>query len=819
MTQVRGSITVFLTLVMVCIISLVGTMLDLARFEMADHLAYNALVTAVDSELTNYCKEIYEDYKIFLLDGGQKEENMNGEEYVKSVRDYLTYSFEPEKNIQLGNFSLPLSTTDFLAIELKGCTLKGQTMITDQEGEIFQHQVEEYMKYHVPGELAESLLSKLNLLQNTKTTMSVFRKKMAVEEKSAKISESIMKLITLLEGLTFDDGELEMTKDHYIVIQDYFGKQFCTEKVGPNAVAINHNLVWDSLHDKYTNPVTCLTAIQVENEKINALEKECEEIKKQSEDEQDEKICKKLKEELSKREEKIEELKNKIGEDGLPLVDKAKGMQEKIVLALNTIDGLRGQKEACEKEMNDFELYLNTKKTELDEGSYKAANEELTELKEYLWKVDETGVDTSIIGDVMAMKNCLKTNLVALNKTIAMESHVRPEIEKDYFKFKVDVKDALESYKSYTIRPLHFDYSRLNTKKKEESPVKGLGNLVEDGICHLILKDTTSLSKQSLSKSNLPSQSMAAVQVGNEKKDQSEKLADQISDQDSNLSSSMEEYESICQKAEPEGGALNDMARRLLLNSYGVSYFKNYATQYNIKKKEARPEKTLSKPTVMEYEQEYLIIGGDTDDENVKDIVNRTLFIRTAMNYLSLLTDQTARGKALATATAMVGFTGCGPLVTVVKHVILMGWGFEEALVDVGALMQGKSVPLFKKASNFSVRFEELLSINKTLIQTKIKRLPEKGDSLLSLTYEDYLNFYMLMVGPDTLSYRMMDLIQENTRVRYKKDFLMNNGVFAMEMGLDCEVPNKFISLPLIKQFIGQSDISSSIQISTEYSY
>src|SRR5574344_1504084 len=118
MAQVRGSITIFLTLVMVCIVSLVGTMLDLARFEMADHLAYNALVTAVDSELTNYCKEIYEDYKIFLLDSGQKEEKMAGEEYVESIREFLTYSFSPEKDINIEGFSLPLSTTDFLSIQL-----------------------------------------------------------------------------------------------------------------------------------------------------------------------------------------------------------------------------------------------------------------------------------------------------------------------------------------------------------------------------------------------------------------------------------------------------------------------------------------------------------------------------------------------------------------------------------------------------------------------------------------------------------------------------------------------------------------------------
>ena len=822
MTQVRGSITVFLTLIMVCIISLVGTMLDLARFEMADHMAYNALVTAVDSELTNYCKEVYEDYKIFLLEKGQTEEGMSGEEYVESIQNYLTYSFEPDKDIQIKDFSLPLSTTDFLSVELKGCTLKGQTMITDQEGEIFQHQVEEYMKYHVPADLAESLLSKLNLLQNTKTTMSVFRKKMAVEEKAAKISQSVLELITLVEGLTFEDGELKLTKDNFIVIKASFGKQFCTEKVGPKAVAITHNMVWDSLCNKYTNPIQVLSIIQKENDELITIEQTRKAVQKQLEEEEDGEKRVQLEGELSQKEERAQELKDSASKAGLSLVEQAKGMQGKITEAIRIIGSLKGQKEACENEMSSFETYLNQERDKLDEGSYNAVTDELKELQEYLYDVDEAGVDTSIIGDVMAMKDCLATNLKSVEETAMLEPLFNQELDPDVTQRKVEVEKVIKSYKNYTLRPLHFDYTQLNTQPKEESPVCKLGNLVENGLSYLILQDSDKLSKEKISTNNLLSQSISALSSEKDKKDRSTDLANQISDtdrEDNKLSSSMEEYETICQKTEPEGGTLNNVARRVLLNSYGMTYFKSYSSPYQEKKEESRQEKVLSKPSVLAYEQEYLIMGGETDEENIKDIIGRTVFIRTAMNYLSLLTDSSARKKASVTANAMVGFTGCAPLITVVKHVILMGWGFEEALVDVGALMQGKSVPLFKKAKSFSVNYEDLLTLSKTMIQSKIKKLPEEDKSLLSMTYEDYLNFYMFMVGPDTLSYRMMDLVQENTRLRYKEDFLMKNGVFAMEIALDYEVPDKFLSLPLVKQFTGKRGKSTTIQIATEYSY
>lgn len=824
MTQVRGSITVFLTLVMVSILSLVGTMLDLARFQIADHLAYNALVTAVDSQLTNYCKEVYEDYKIFLLDGGKQEEEMNGEEYVTSIRDYINYSFNPQKDINIQGFTLPLSTTDFLSMELTDCTLKGQTHITDQEGEIFQHQIEEYMKYHVPAELAEGLLSKLNLLKNTKTTMSVFRKKMEVEESAAEISQSVLDLITLVEGLTFDDGELQLTKQHFIIIKPSFGKEFCTEKVGPKAVAINHNLVWDSLQNKYTNPVAILTAMAGDNADLITLDKEYKELKQELEKETDAEKRIQLEGEIFQREGRMNELKDTLCKEGLSLVEEAKEVKSKAIEAIDIIEGLKGKKEACENELNSFESYLSTEKEKLDDGSYNAVTEELQELKTYLSDIDGEGVDTSVIGDIMAMKDCLKTNLKALESTINLEPLFIQELEPDFSQRKTEIQKTIAAYKSYSIRSLHFDYTNLNTKPKEDSPVGSLSSFLENGICDLILEDASGLSKQKLNPSNLPSAGMLASANVNNGKDPNAELAKNISNQDNELSSSMGEYEEICNKVEPQEDRLNNLVRRVLLNSYGTNYFKNYTTSHRLKKEgvrseEVRSEEVLSKPTMIEYEQEYLIIGHTIDEENVKSIISRTVFIRTAMNYLSLLTDSTARNKAFITASAMVGFTGCGPVITVVKHIILMGWGLEEALVDVGALMQGKSVLLFKKASNFSIRYEDLLTISKATVQAKIKKLPEKGKELLSMTYEDYLNFYMYMVGSDTLSYRMMDLIQENTRLRYKEEFLMKNGVFALELFLEYEVLDKFLSIPFIKQFTGSTIQSSHRQVSTEYSY
>ena len=505
----------------------------------------------------------------------------------------------------------------------------------------------------------------------------------------------------------------------------------------------------------------------------------------------------------------------------MTLTGQAEDIEKHTNNAIEIIDGLKGKKESCESKLGKFEGYLQGKKSKLDDGSYKAVTDELSELKDYLYHVDESGVDTSIIGNVMAMRNCLATNLKALEKTVELAPILDEVQEPDLNKRQLKIEEAIKAYDNYTIKPLEFDYNNLKTEEKEESPVGSLSSLVENGICDLILSDASSLSKTTLKNNRLPSHSAIREEESTDGEELNGDLADRISDSDGDggdMTSSMEEYETICKNADTESGAINDIARRVLLNAYGTTYFKNYATKNKLKKSDNRLEAVLSKDSVMQYEQEYLIMGGETDADNVKDVISRTVFIRTAMNYLSLLTDSTARNKAFVTATAMVGFTGCAPLVTVLKHIILMGWGFEEALVDVGALMQGKSVPLFKKPSSFSVQYVELVTISKAMIQGKVKKIKD-DTGMLSLTYEDYLNFYMFMVGPDILSYRMMDLVQENTRLRYKEDFLMDKGVFGLEVSMEYEIPTKFINIPLISSLIGKNHTFNSVKLSTEYSY
>lgn len=101
------------------------------------------------------------------------------------------------------------------------------------------------------------------------------------------------------------------------------------------------------------------------------------------------------------------------------------------------------------------------------------------------------------------------------------------------------------------------------------------------------------------------------------------------------------------------------------------------------------------------YGLEYLIAGKETEKENLAYIARRLLIIRTLVNMLYVSTNASFQSKSMATATAIVGFTGIVPLITGMQWLILTILAFEEACIDVTALMEGKKSAINKKPGRF----------------------------------------------------------------------------------------------------------------------
>lgn len=125
----RGSVSVFLALILMCMISLTMLMLESARTSGARWQAQNIAVAGVDSLFSEYNIKLWKRYKICLL------------EYIddNDIKECLN-TYASSYNTVAGNYFL--SFPDFDINEKK--------MITDEGGAYLEKEITELMKYNIP---------------------------------------------------------------------------------------------------------------------------------------------------------------------------------------------------------------------------------------------------------------------------------------------------------------------------------------------------------------------------------------------------------------------------------------------------------------------------------------------------------------------------------------------------------------------------------------------------------------------------------------------------------------------------------------------
>ena len=170
--------------------------------------------------------------------------------------------------------------------------------------------------------------------------------------------------------------------------------------------------------------------------------------------------------------------------------------------------------------------------------------------------------------------------------------------------------------------------------------------------------------------------------------------------------------------------------------------------------------------TVFDFEQEYLIAGNQSDKDNLQQTVIKISAIRLPLCYACLLKDKSRMAEVETLATALTWYN---PLLKVpVKYLIAGCWSYVEAIAETRSLLHGKRLGFIKKKDTWVT---ELYNLSATVE----KDVPE---STRGLVYEDYLMILMAMQG-DTLYYRMLDLMEFNTKLS-QESFEMENAACGL---------------------------------------
>lgn len=281
-----------------------------------------------------------------------------------------------------------------------------------------------------------------------------------------------------------------------------------------------------------------------------------------------------------------------------------------------------------------------------------------------------------------------------------------------------------------------FDREKANAKAQEsepalpaadepeKNPIEVIREIRKMGVLSLVLKDTSRLSSLELDTSS--------------------------------LSSNRSLHSGMGTLPLPEAGDISD---RALLMEYAMTHF---------------PCFTTGEGAGLTCQIEYLLEGKGSDTDNLKKVAAKLLAVREAANLLYLSTDAAKKAEVDAMALAITSAFGLPAAQQLVSALLMACWAFGESILDVRELLDGGKTELIKSAAGWQLSLENLPELLNGLDSFR-------KSSAGGITYEDYLRIFLLAEKEETLSMRMLDMIEQTMWQEGETNFLSDRCVCWME--------------------------------------
>lgn len=149
----RGSITVFLALTLVLVLSFLFSLLEGARVHCLKGKAELVTQQCMQSMFGNYHEGLWEDYHLLFLDGSWQEGEFSLEKFVKRAMVEVT------ENLSYGGETLGAAGWDLTALTPRNVSVEQYQLATDDGGGVFQKQVALQMQLEAAGDVLDQLIS------------------------------------------------------------------------------------------------------------------------------------------------------------------------------------------------------------------------------------------------------------------------------------------------------------------------------------------------------------------------------------------------------------------------------------------------------------------------------------------------------------------------------------------------------------------------------------------------------------------------------------------------------------------------------------
>lgn len=140
MSKAKGSITVFLSMIAVLILSLICTSIESVRVQGARAQASNLASLGNYSVFGEYEKKLLEDYELFAVDGAYGTGDFSIQRVNDRLKNFISYNTDPQRE------GLEKLCFDPWKLQLEKSEIEEYALLTDQNGEVFYQQAVAYMK-------------------------------------------------------------------------------------------------------------------------------------------------------------------------------------------------------------------------------------------------------------------------------------------------------------------------------------------------------------------------------------------------------------------------------------------------------------------------------------------------------------------------------------------------------------------------------------------------------------------------------------------------------------------------------------------------
>ena len=769
----EGSVTVFLSLLLPILLALIGTLLEAARLPSVKSVISSGTRQSMQMMFSDYNRELWDDYHLFAYTGTE----MEALEEIK--RGINSFTMQEEK-----------SSLDLWNMDLKEIFMEEKEFLTDEDGDILKHEAVEYMKYQAPKEFVTVLAQFFGVLKETGSSAKIVEEKLAAEGELYQYSEKMLEFMELIDGIDFGKEGVEYQGD-LLKVRKSFVKQFLYKDASKSFVGIDNDIVWDSLKNNYFQAGKALDNLeQILKEAESVFEKTAEQDRE----------LETLSEEIKKR------LNSSWEKESKEIKTKTQEIEDCIEKALKFIPELKEQQETAAKAVENYRAVLKEQEGSISEEMKKSFSEDCDELSASVGIRTEGGRTKRPLCDLEAMEQCLKDNSLILHSVrnaVNLDQNITFTSVKQKEK---EISAAMQQAEQYHVSEFIFSYNITEKKEKIQNPMEALKQLGNPTLLSLVAKNEKEISDAELG---------SVEHVFSEKQENNgfyfgkDEIPDFSTENNGLFSSIFGEFSSYFVDSKISldslSGITQSILQELLLNAYVQTSFYN-----------AETEKKNEKVSVLKYEQEYILSENKKDKDNLAALVRNLSVIRMICNYMALLSDSAKQKEAAAAAAVIVGFTGLEPLVKVVESAILLVWAYEEGIVDIASLLQGKRVPLIKRPSQISLTFPELLAFGRTLVQEKAENME---DSEAGISYSQYLYVFLCLQKQKTTIYRMADIIQFNMKRRYQETFLLNQAIFGCRIRGAYHVPPVFFKFPFVTQISGGDLTGWNMEVLEEMAY